>query len=101
MKKTKVKKAKEQKVTESATFDDLRKTLRKEDFFRYQKLEIIGKMLAKKSRLGLSNKELSKKTGIAEKTIAAIIDGNEKPSFKTISRLAEGLKMEIIVKDKE
>lgn len=101
MKKTKVKKEKAEKVTKVATFDDLRKTLRKEDFFRYQKLEIVGKMLAKKSRLGLSNKKLSKKTGIAEKTIAAIIDGNENPSFKTICRLAEGLDMELVVTDKK
>lgn len=88
------------KVNKAYTFNDLRERLRKEDSFRYQNLEIIGKLLAKKSRMGISKKKLSSKTGIPKKTISAIFDGTERPSYKTLSRLAEALEMEIVVKDK-
>lgn len=59
---------------------------------------IIQAMIdARKSR-GITQKELSRRTGITQSDISKLENGNANPSIKTLRRLASGMgmKMEIV-----
>ncbi len=51
-----------------------------------------------RSRLGLSQRELSERTGIAQGDISKLERGTANPSLKTLKRLAAGLGMKLDIK---
>ena len=69
----------------------------KDDEFRaeYEALEpefaIIRAMIDARKESGLTQKELSEKTGIAQGDISKIENGNANPSLKTLKRLANAM----------
>ena len=80
------------------TFDDyLKETLAKDPELReeYQNLEpefsVIQAIIDARVSSGMSQQELSKKTGIAQGDISKIERGNGNPSVKTLQRLAAGM----------
>ena len=80
------------------TFDDyLKETLAKDPELReeYQNLEpefsVIQAIIDARVNSGMSQQELSKKTGIAQGDISKIERGNGNPSVKTLQRLAAGM----------
>ena len=80
------------------TFDDyLKETLAKDPKLRneYQNLEpefsVIQAIIDARVSSGMSQQELSKKTGIAQGDISKIERGNGNPSVKTLQRLAAGM----------
>ena len=80
------------------TFDDyLKETLAKDPELReeYQNLEpefsVIQAIIDAGVSSGMSQQELSKKTGIAQGDISKIERGNGNPSVKTLQRLAAGM----------
>lgn len=80
------------------TFDDyLKETLAKDPELRneYQNLEpefsVIQAIIDARVSSGMSQQELSKKTGIAQGDISKIERGNGNPSVKTLQRLASGM----------
>ncbi len=50
-------------------------------------------MLDARKKTGMTQKELSEKTGIAQADISRLETGNANPSLKTLQRLAEGMGM--------
>lgn len=52
---------------------------------------IIRAMIDARERQGLTQKELSARTGIAQADISKLENGNANPSIKTLKRLASGL----------
>ena len=68
----------------------------KDDEFKkeYEALEpeyaIMQAMINAREELGLTQKELSEKTGITQGDISRLENGNANPSIKTLRRLAEG-----------
>ncbi len=52
---------------------------------------IIRAMIDARERQGLTQKELSARTGIAQADISKLENGNANPSIKTLRRLASGL----------
>lgn len=56
---------------------------------------IIQAIINARKQSGLTQKELSKRTGIAQGDISKIEKGNANPSLKTLSRLAEGMNMKL------
>ena len=56
---------------------------------------IIQAMIDARKRSGLTQKELSEKTGIAQSDISKLENGNANPSLKTLQRLARGMDMTI------
>ncbi len=52
---------------------------------------LIRSLKATRKEKGLTQKELSELTGIAQADLSKIENGNANPSLKTLKRLAEGL----------
>jgi transcriptional regulator with XRE-family HTH domain len=83
-------------------FNDLRKELKENDIVSYTILELVGKLMAYRNQQKISQRELSEKTGVAQKTISRIENGVDLPSIETIIRLADGIGYELsLVKKQE
>ena len=67
----------------------------------YEALEpeftIIQVMIDARKSAGLTQKQLSEKTGIAQADISKLENGNANPSLRTLRRLASGLGMRLKV----
>ena len=78
----------------------------KDDFQRYldKQLEpeyaIMQALIDARNEAGITQTELSKRTGIAQTDISKLERGNGNPSLKTLKRLAEGLGMTLELKFK-
>lgn len=61
----------------------------------YEALEpefaVIQALIDARNSVGLTQKELSQRTGIAQSDISRIENGNGNPSLKTLKRLAEAM----------
>ena len=56
---------------------------------------IIQAMIDARKESGLTQKELSERTGIAQSDISKLEHGNANPSLRTLQRLAEGMGMKL------
>ena len=56
-------------------------------------MAIVRAMINAREKSGMTQKELSEKTGIAQADISRLETGNANPSLKTLQRLAEGMGM--------
>ena len=56
---------------------------------------IIQAMIDARKSSGLTQKQLSERTGIAQADISKLESGNANPSLKTLQRLAAGMGMKI------
>ena len=83
----------------STRFDDFLEEHLKDPEIReeYEALQpeyaAIQAMIDARVRSGMTQKELSEKTGIAQGDISRIERGNANPSLRTLQRLARGMKM--------
>lgn len=59
---------------------------------------IIQAILDARQKRGLTQKELSERTGITQADISRLEKGNANPSLKTLRRLANGLGMNLVLK---
>ncbi len=80
--------------------DFLNEQLQNEEFKKeYDALEaefaIIQAMLDARKASGLTQKDLAKRTGIAQADISKLENGNANPSLKTLQRLADGMGMKL------
>ncbi len=78
----------------------LNEQLKDENFKKeYDALEpefaIIQAMIDARRETGLTQKELSERTGIAQGDISKLENGNANPSLRTLQRLAEGMGMQL------
>lgn len=76
----------------------LNEQLQDEDFrkeYEAMKTEfvIIQAMIDARKKAGLTQKELSSRTGIAQGDISKLENGNGNPSIKTLQKLAEAMNM--------
>ena len=58
---------------------------------------IIQAMIDARKSSGLTQKQLSERTGIAQADISKLESGNANPSLKTLQRLAAGMGMKITI----
>lgn len=85
----------------SVKFDDfLREQLKDSEFRKeYESLQpekaIIQAIIDARQTSGLTQKELSERTGIAQGDISKLERGNANPSIQTLQRLAVGMGMTI------
>ena len=56
---------------------------------------IIQAIIDARKKSGLTQKELSERTGIAQADISKLENGNANPSLRTLKRLAAGMGMKI------
>ncbi len=59
--------------------------------------EIIQALIEARHASGMTQKELSELTGIAQGDISKLEKGNSNPSLRTLIRLAEGMGMQLKV----
>lgn len=76
----------------------LNEQLQDEDFRKeYEAMKpefvIIQAMIDARKKAGLTQKELSSRTGIAQGDISKLENGNGNPSIKTLQKLAEAMNM--------
>lgn len=57
--------------------------------------EIIRAMIDARKKSGLTQKDLSEKTGIAQGDISKLENGNANPSINTLKRLAKAMDMSL------
>ena len=87
----------------SAKFDDfLREQLKDPEVRReYEALQpehaVIQAIIDARLQAGLTQKELSERTGIAQGDISKLENGNANPSIRTLQRLASGMGMTLKV----
>ena len=83
----------------SNKFDDFLQEQLKDEAFRkeYEALQperaIIQAIIDARKQSGLTQKELSERTGIAQGDISKLERGNANPSVRTLQRLAKGMGM--------
>ena len=82
-------------------FDDVRKDLAQKDPDLFIALEIVGKLLAAKDKKGISQRELSRLSGVPQKTISRIENGIDVPKIATLLKLANVLDLEFSLVDKK
>lgn len=83
------------------TFNDLRKELAKEDIQLYTAMEIVGKIMATRERLEISQRKLSELSGVPQKTISRIENGIDIPKLSTLLKLTNALGLELSVTEKK
>ena len=87
----------------SAKFEDfLQEQLQDTEFRKeYETLQperaVIQAMIDARKNSGLTQKELSERTGIAQGDISKLENGNANPSIRTLQRLASGMGMTLKV----
>lgn len=57
--------------------------------------EIIQELIKARRASGLTQKDLSDRTGIAQADISKLENGNANPSLRTLQRLADGMGMKL------
>ena len=58
-------------------------------------LSLVQAMIDARKVSGLTQKELSERTGIAQADISKLENGNANPSLRTLQRLAAGMGMQV------
>ncbi|MFR7760765.1 MAG: helix-turn-helix domain-containing protein, partial [Peptoniphilus grossensis] len=82
------------------TYDDYKKEILKNDEIKSEydalapEYDIIEAMIMARNNLNLTQKDLSKRTGINQADISRIENGTRNPSLKMLKKLANGLGME-------
>ncbi len=59
---------------------------------------IMQAMIDARKSVGLTQKQLSEKTGIAQADISKLESGNANPSLRTLQRLAAGMGMKVEIR---
>lgn len=83
------------------TYDDYKKEILKNDEIKSEydalapEYDIIEAMIMARNNLNLTQKDLSKRTGINQADISRIENGTRNPSLKMLKKLANGLGMEL------
>lgn len=77
------------------TFNDLQNELATEDPLLFISLEIVGKLMAARDRKKISQRELSRLSGIPQKTISRIENGKDVPKLPTLIKLANSLDLQL------
>ncbi|WP_088363156.1 helix-turn-helix transcriptional regulator [Bacillus cereus] len=81
-------------ANQNKTFDDIKiDALKKgpEKFSEIMALELFGKIMAIRYRKEISQRELSRLSGVAQKTISRLENGEDSPKLETILKLAAAL----------
>ena len=87
----------------SVIFDDFLKEQLQDSEFRkeYEALQperaVVQAIIDARQASGLTQKELSERTGIAQGDISKLEKGNANPSIRTLQRLADGMGMKLKV----
>lgn len=77
-----------------STFNEIRKAYSAHAPEKAEQLEIVGRMKGIREREGISQQELSRRSGVPEKTISFIESGKISPNAETLSKLATTLGIE-------
>lgn len=79
------------------TFKDLCNEQAVKDSSAFIIMEITGKLIAMRDRFKISQRELSRLSGVPQKTISRIESGIDIPKISTLMKLANALGLELQV----
>lgn len=82
----------------SVTFSDIQFRQQEDDFAEYVLLELVSEVVSMREELDYSQRELSKKSGVPQKTISRIENGIDLPKFQTVYKLLSALGLSVEVK---
>lgn len=86
------------------TLDDFNAEKEKDPKFRAVKndmsaeLSLMSEIMSARAATGITQQQLSKKTGISQADISRIENANTTPSLRTIKRIADGFDMNVEIK---
>lgn len=80
------------------TFQEIQRLQKENDFKEFIILELIGDISAEREDRGISQRELSKISGVPQKTISRLENGLDIPKFSTLFKLMNALDLEIEIK---
>lgn len=72
-------------------FEDIQNELKETDLGEYLSLEIVSEISHQRQERGLSQRELSRMSGVPQKTISRIETGLDVPTFDTLGKLMKAL----------
>lgn len=78
----------------------IKNELKERDEFEYFVLELASKLMEARERKGLSQRKLAEITGVAQKTISRIENGEEIPYLQTLFKLFQVLDLELKIVNK-
>lgn len=84
-----------------AKFEDVRNVMVEVAPDRAFRLELIGRIKGKREVQGLSQSELSRKSGVPQKTISRMENGLSVPAMDTLGKLVDALGFKIPFKLEE
>ena len=91
-------------VSKDYTFDDyLSKQMKDKEFVKKREelqpeLQVMRIMADARSYRDLTQKELSKRSGIDQSEISRIESGTRNPSFRLLNRLAKAMDMDLVIR---
>jgi len=87
-----------------STYEEMQLMQKEDDLQEFIILELISEISNEREEIGMSQRELSKISGIPQKTISRLENGMDVPKFKTLFKLLNALnldlKIEVIHKNK-
>ena len=81
-----------------STFQEVQSMQKEDDFQEFILLELISEISSEREDLGISQRELSKISGIPQKTISRLENGIDIPKFKTLFKLLNALNLDLEIK---
>jgi transcriptional regulator with XRE-family HTH domain len=81
-----------------STFHEIQIMQKEDDLQEFIILELISEISSEREELGISQRELSKISGVPQKTISRLENGIDIPKFKTLFKLLNALNLDLEIK---
>ena len=78
-----------------STFQEIQNEQKEDDFYEFVVLELIGEISTERESKKMSQRELSRISGVPQKTISRLENGIDVPKFKTLFKLLNALNLDI------
>jgi len=81
-----------------STYQEMQIMQKEDDLQEFIILELISEISTEREKLGMSQRELSKISGVPQKTISRLENGIDVPKFKTLFKLLSALNLDLEIK---
>lgn len=81
-----------------ATLSDIRNSFKQLDPERTILTELVGTVVGIREKEGISQSELSRRSGVPQKTISLMTNSHTKPSLETLAKLIDALDYDLEIK---
>lgn len=78
-----------------STYEEMQLMQKEDDFQEFIILELISEISNEREEIGMSQRELSKISGVPQKTISRLENGIDVPKLKTLFKLLNALNLDL------